>query len=249
MADILATIPIPSGITEADYVAVEPKIDAVRAFARIAYQGIFIADLHRDNFLFVSSNPLVLLGHSTNEVMKGGYHFLLDNAPSEDQDAMAEVVVATFNAQHTLKLNGLFEYSISCNFHFLLNNRPVLVNHKITPLALDAKGNVWLALCLVSHSSHNSIGHITATMDNSSTGFRYSFSEHCWVKQQSKVELSPDERTMLYLTAQGFTMREIGEQMFRSLDTVKMYRKRVFTKLGVSNITEALAYATSYHLL
>ena len=78
---------------------------------------------------------------------------------------------------------------------------------------------------------------------------RYSFDEHCWVSQNEQVELTQDERTMLYLTAQGYTMREIAEQMFKSVDTIKMYRKHVFAKLGVSNISEALVYATNYYLL
>ena len=42
---------------------------------------------------------------------------------------------------------------------------------------------------------------------------------------------------------------EIAAQMFRSFDTVKFYRRQIFEKLDVKNITEALALATNYGLL
>ena len=44
-------------------------------------------------------------------------------------------------------------------------------------------------------------------------------------------------------------MNQIGGRMFRSVDTEKMYRRHVFNKLGVSNISEAIAYAYSFNLI
>ena len=32
--------------------------------------------------------------------------------------------------------------------------------------------------------------------------------------------------------------------MFKSVETIKFYRRQVFSKLNVSNISEAIAYAT-----
>lgn len=248
-ADILNSIPSPRGITEADYEAVAPMIEAVRTIARVMYQGVFVADLNRNNFLYVSDSPLTLMGHQPEEVKEKGYRFLIEKVPQEEQGMMAELVSALFRTHHEKGLRENDTYTISCNFRFMIYGRPVLVNHKVTPLAKDSEGRVWLALCLVSHSAHNGPGHITATIGSSANSMRYSFDEHCWVSQNEQVELSQDERTMLYLTAQGYTMREIAEQMFKSVDTIKMYRKHVFAKLGVSNISEALVYATNYYLL
>ena len=44
-------------------------------------------------------------------------------------------------------------------------------------------------------------------------------------------------------------MKEIAEKMLRSFDTVKFYRRQIFEKLDVQNITEALSLATSYGLV
>ena len=247
--DILDSIPSPRGITDADYVAVAPMIEAVRTVARVTYQGVFVADLYRNNFLYVSDSPLALLGHPVEEVREKGYRLLIEKAPQDEQEMMAELVSALFRTHQEIGLRDDVTYTISCNFRFMVYGRPVLVNHKVTPLAKDSEGRVWLALCLVSHSAHNGPGHFTATIGSAENSFRYSFEEHCWVRQKEPVELIQDERTMLYLTAQGYTMREIAEQMFKSIDTIKMYRKHAFSKLGVSNISEALVYATNYYLL
>ena len=44
-------------------------------------------------------------------------------------------------------------------------------------------------------------------------------------------------------------MKEIAEKMLHSFDTVKFYRRQIFEKLDVQNITEALAFATNYGLV
>ncbi|MBQ9216032.1 MAG: helix-turn-helix transcriptional regulator [Prevotella sp.] len=63
------------------------------------------------------------------------------------------------------------------------------------------------------------------------------------------MTLKPEEKQILTLSAQGYTMKEIAGQMLRSFDTVKFYRRQIFEKLDVQNITEALSLATSYCLV
>jgi DNA-binding NarL/FixJ family response regulator len=58
------------------------------------------------------------------------------------------------------------------------------------------------------------------------------------------AQLTPQERTILELIAEGLTNRQIGERMFLAEKTVKNYVSNMFTKLGMSRRTEAAAYAT-----
>ena len=55
--------------------------------------------------------------------------------------------------------------------------------------------------------------------------------------------LTPQERNILDLIAEGLTNRQIGEQMFLAEKTVKNYVSNVLSKLGMSRRTEAAAYA------
>ena len=55
--------------------------------------------------------------------------------------------------------------------------------------------------------------------------------------------LTPQERNILDLIAEGLTNRQIGEQMFLAEKTVKNYVSNVLSKLGMSRRAEAATYA------
>ena len=68
--------------------------------------------------------------------------------------------------------------------------------------------------------------------------------------QQPLVDpLSPRELEVLQLIAQGFSNREICEQLFLAMDTVKGHNRRIFGKLGVKNRTKAVARARELALI
>ena len=68
--------------------------------------------------------------------------------------------------------------------------------------------------------------------------------------KQGLIEpLSQRELNVLELIAQGYSNREISEQLFIALDTVKGHNRRIFAKLGVRRRTEAVAKARSLDLI
>ena len=61
-------------------------------------------------------------------------------------------------------------------------------------------------------------------------------------------ELSSREQEVLALVALGLTNRDIASELYLSVDTVKTYVRRLFTKLGVSNRTQAATRAADFDL-
>lgn len=57
--------------------------------------------------------------------------------------------------------------------------------------------------------------------------------------------LTPREREILMLVAEGRGNQEIGERLGISLRTVKVHLANIFVKLGVNRRTEAVALAYS----
>jgi len=55
--------------------------------------------------------------------------------------------------------------------------------------------------------------------------------------------LTPQERHVLDLIAEGMTNRQIGDRLFLAEKTVKNYTSNLLAKLGMSRRTEAAAYA------
>jgi predicted ATPase/DNA-binding CsgD family transcriptional regulator len=68
-------------------------------------------------------------------------------------------------------------------------------------------------------------------------------------KQATSDSLTPRERDILRLIAEGLSNRDIADTLFFSLNTVKWYITQIYSKLGVTSRTQALAEAQQRHLL
>ena len=112
----------------------------------------------------------------------------------------------------------------------------------------DAELARRLALCTITQSARNTPGNIIMRMEKSPEYYEYSLTKKTWIKK-CDVSLTEIERDILHLSTQGYTMKEIAEKLCKSLDTIKTYKRRLFSKLEVKNITEALSFATNYNLL
>lgn len=207
---------------ELDYSRVDEYIRSAEAFSRSSYQSVYIIDYFRQNFLYVSPNPMFLCGLSPERVKELGYR---DIPVHERKD-----------------------WYISYDFHILNEGKKILINHKMTPLALTSDGRIWLSLCIVSASTHTEAGHIEMHHVGSSEYFEYNETTHRWIKKQMPT-LTDGEKSVLTLSIQGYTMSEIADKICLSPDTIKKYRKRIFEKLEVRNISEAIVAATNNKLL
>jgi len=62
-------------------------------------------------------------------------------------------------------------------------------------------------------------------------------------------DLSPREKEVLALTAEGFSSREIGKKLYISPKTVDTYRSRIMEKLGLTHRSELVRFALKVGLL
>jgi DNA-binding NarL/FixJ family response regulator len=61
--------------------------------------------------------------------------------------------------------------------------------------------------------------------------------------------LSPREREVLRLTAEGYDSREIGDRLYLSPKTIETYRQRGMEKLGLQHRADLIRYALRHGLL
>lgn len=235
-------------ISEEEYKKADLLIKVFDALARTTYQSIYIIDYYRRNFLYVSDNPLFLCGHTSEEVRELGYMFYLNHVPATEQNMLTEINKAGFNFFDKIPIEERLNYTISYDFHLKMNKKEILINHKLTPVLLANDGRIWLAACTVSLSAYNSPGHIELRKAGSTEYWIYSLEKHRWIENKGIV-LNEKEKDILTLSAQGYTMNEIADKLCLAIDTIKFYKRRLFDKMEVKNITEALSFATNYKLL
>ncbi|WP_312992917.1 response regulator transcription factor [Chryseobacterium flavum] len=232
-----------------DYSQAGDYLEAVKALSRTTYQSLYVINYQTKGFEYVSDNPLFLCGKTSKEVKKLGYAFYFQNVKAEDVEMLIKINEAGFKFYDTIPVHERKLYSISYDF-YLINSRKnlMLVNHKLTPMFLTEQGQVWKALCVVSLSSNNSSGNVVLSKDGSDEIWKYDLAADAWERSE-KIKLSSREYEILSLHASGRTINEIAEKLFITADTVKFHRKKLFEKIGVGNIAEALAYAKTNKLL
>lgn len=224
-------------------------LEVVKAFARLTYESVYLIDYTNMSFEYVSENPLFLCGHSAEEVLQLGYEFYFRNVPEKDLALLTLVNEVGFDFYAQLPSAERKLYSITYDFHLVSKEgRHILINHKLTPLFLTPDGKMWKAMCLVSLSHHQEAGNARIYKQGSGEMWELIADKKIWRKTEKPV-LTERETEVLRLHAQGLTIQQIADKLFVVPDTVKYYRRKIFERLEVSSIVEALSYAVNSKLI
>ncbi|NII80979.1 MULTISPECIES: response regulator transcription factor [unclassified Pedobacter] len=224
-------------------------MEAIKAFARLTYESVYVIDYEKMAFEYVSENPLFLCGYSPNEVLDLGYEFYFKNVPEKDLALLSLINEAGFDFFAKLTDGEKKHYSITYDFHLInQEGKPTLINHKLTPLFLTGEGKMWKAMCIVSISHHQQAGNIYIYKQGTDELWALNIESKIWHKSE-KPKLSKREIEILQLHAQGLTINQIAEKIFVAPDTVKYYRRRIFERLEVSNMVEALSRAVNSKMI
>lgn len=223
--------------------------EVIYAFERTTYSSIYTIDYEKQTFEFVSENPLFLCGHSVDEVRQMGYGFYYKNVEPEDLNLLIKVNQVGFDFFEKIPVSDRKKYTISYDFHLKSDsNRSILVNQKLTPMILTESGKIWKALCIVSLSTEKKSGNIKIVKSGYNHISYYDLHDGRW-KSVEAIVLSEREKEILRLSIRGFTINDIASEIFLSSETVKFHRKKLFRKLDVSNMPEAIFYAANNKLL
>lgn len=243
--------PINPGIEipDSDYVQTDICVAMAEALARNTNHSLYIIDYNRKNFLYVSSNPLFLCGRTPEEVQQKGYAFYFEVVSPDELKRLMEINEAGFRFYYNQPAEKRLNLSIEYDFHICMSeSHRHLIHHKLTPILLNAKGDIWLALCSVSLSPRKDIGEVILTDCTCADRYVYSFEGRRWRKQPELI-LSDREKEILQLSVKGLSNAEIGETLFIDANTVKFHKKKLFEKLHTENITETVGLAANLRLI
>jgi DNA-binding NarL/FixJ family response regulator len=111
---------------------------------------------------------------------------------------------------------------------------------------LTSDGKLWKAICIVSLSTNKNSGNIIVS--GKGEVFKYDLPENVW-RTSEKIKLSEREKEIINFSTRGYTIAEIADAIFVSPDTVKFHRRKLFEKLDVSNISDAIMFTISNNLI
>lgn len=244
-----APVQFDAVINEIDYIKAQPIIKSLDAITRACGTSLYVIDYFKRDFLYVSPSSLFLNGYSAFEIQQMGYNYYEKMVPENDLRLLLEINKAGFLFYYNLPVEDRLSYTISYDFHiFNKTRKKQLINHKLTPILLNEKGQLWLALCIVSTSTKTASREISITNTENSIEYIYSRESGRW-KEKEPIELSEREIEILRLSAQGCINKDIADIICVDINTVKYHKKNIFQQLNVRNINEAIAYANNKKLV
>ena len=220
---------------------------ALKAFARSTYKGICVIDFSRNDFLYVSDSMVSIFGEDKDKILEYGCDIYSMKLPTEELKTFLEINTNGFKFLNNIPTNEITEYTISYDIHIIKGGKKQLFHHCLTPMLLTEDGKTWLALCTFSPSAGKKIGHVRVQKSGDSLFYEYDLLKHRW-EEKITTQITDKEREILLLSMQGYTMNEISTRLCKSIDTIKLYKRMLFTKLDVKNITEAISHALNYRL-
>jgi len=238
-----------NNISDEDQKQTADYLEPIKAFARTTYKSIYVIDYQAKGFEYVSDNPLFLCGHTSEEVKEMGYAFYFKYVLEPDLNLLLKINTVGFEFYSNIPLEERKYHTISYDYHLKnQEGKVILINQKLTPMFLTKEGKIWKALCIISLSNEQEAGNITIFKKGGNKIFKYDLDGDFW-KAEEKISLTSREKEVLQFSSRGFTINEVAEAIFVSPDTVKFHRRKLFEKLEVVNISEAIVCATNNNLI
>lgn len=236
-----------TGVTEEDYRNAGLRLEGLRAMERLSNRKFYVIDYFRKTFLYVSEGFADFCGLPREYIKRLGFDLYVKHVPEDDLRMLLEINRQQFKLLGSFTPDDAEEYKICCDFCFECHGHRQIIYHQLTPFAMK-DGRVWLALCSASMSSSTNSGNVVIVKGDSSICYDFNLCTKNW-KDKRKIRLSRMERDVIMLSACGMTVQGISQYLCRSLDAVKSCKRKLFKKLCVKSISEAITYAMNHHLL
>ncbi|MDR0892850.1 MAG: helix-turn-helix transcriptional regulator [Mediterranea sp.] len=202
-------------------------------------------DRKNDRIIYLSDGLLELHKAEIEAFVDINWDEYLSNYLTSRPDLVTKALKKSqkFIEESETKASEKRKYSILCTVPFVKNDK-VLVNHSSTPLFMkEEEVRYWLH-CL-THTPQN---HQGIYLRKEGSKYYWRCTDEKWDRLKQDI-LNRREKAILSLSMQGYNVDEIAELLQRSGNTIKDNRKRMFQKLGVNNILEAVTLANIHKLL
>lgn len=239
-----------TGITEdidrEEYAHLNLLFDSLDAAARLTNASLFVINFAKQTMVYRTEKLLFLDGVTQLDIQRESAIPYWSLIYEDDLDIMLESRRAYFNLFQQFDAKQRLAHTYIIDYRIELRRRAYVICQKFTPLKLRPDGKIWLGLFCITNSTHNACEHIAVFGE----GFRYTYD---FAKKQfspfaEKMELTLMEKAILVRASKGLTTEQIADDLRRSVNTIKTHKRRLFDKLHVSSMNEAIGFTYNYDL-
>lgn len=245
--DLLFTSNISTHIAVDNNESYKQIFDTIDAMVRLTNSSVFIIDFSINEIIY-KSRKLEFINESTPKDEKRSnenpYWALMHE---NDYQIMLETRHAYLQLFACFSLEQKLNHTYIIDFRIWINNRPYFISQKLTPLKLTEQGELLLGLFNVTTCPNKKCEHIVVFGD--SFRYVYDFNQKAFTHFEGNLGLTIIEKAILLRAAKGLTTETIAEELCKSVNTIKTQKQKLFKKLHVNNINEAITFVNNYGLL
>lgn len=232
------------GTTLANYDAFRSQIDAA---SRVTGQTLFIIDFDAHKLIY-KSEQLLYVDEATSADVKrecaNPYWAIVSESTLEKLVSIKEnYIIAGRDVTDDDYVNhiNIIDYPI------IIRGHELYITQKFTPLVMRDDGITKIGLFTICHSNKSKMDSFIIVP--SGVRFMFDFNKNTYTEYNLDASLTIAEKAILHRARMGMTTAEIANNLYISVNTVKTHKLKIFKKLNVNTITEALAVVGNYLLI
>lgn len=238
-----ATIPA----NELSQIEIDAMINAVDAQARVNGTSSIVIDFDKHEMLYRTDELIYIDEVSINDVKRpctNPYWSLI----SDETLSFLLTVRNAFELLDGLLYKKEYAHHIcTIDYPIILKGREIFIHQKFTPLYLRPDGITKIGLFSFSNSSKKKLDSMIITP--SGKRLKFDIGKKTYSEFDLGLVLSSVEKAVLQRAKKGMSSEEIATDLGISVNTIKTHRMRIFKKLNVTSINEALTIISNYQLM
>ncbi len=233
-----------SYISEEEYTVVDSYCKLLDTVSRVTRQSIYLVDFYKGRITYISENPIILAGISPKEIKELNKNFNEKKISEEENRMIIKITAEWLKFMENIPVEEKCLYSVKYDYE--INN--IILNVCMSPAFLSKEGRPWLVLCNSMISTNATSGNVIISKEKTSKIWKFCFKQDKW-EESNCISFSEIEKEVLRLSLQGKKEKEICREIYRSIDGLKSMKKKIFKKMEVANITEAVSYAINHGVI
>lgn len=227
--------------------SIDSIIKGIDAYARLTNSTCFVIDFDTHKMLYQSDKMLYLDDIFFSDRQRECENPYWAHVTEETLNALLQIKDKYPLVGQTMDLTDYRTHICTIDYPIIIKKQEFFINQKFTPLVMRSDGITKIGLFIVSPSTCNHMESFIITQ--SKIRYRFDFKVGVYKSFDLDASLSIVEKVILQRVQKGLTIEEIADNLNLSVSTIKTHRMRIFKKLLVKSMPEALTVIGNYHLL
>lgn len=226
---------------------IDSMIKGVDSFTKLTNATCFVIDFDMHKLIYRSEKMLYLDDISISDRQRECENPYWAHVTDETLDNLLQIRNKYPHVGRNIDFDDYSIHVCTIDYPITIKKHEFFTNQKFTPLVMRSDGITKIGLFIIGPSTCDHMESFIIT--HSQIRYRFDFKAGIYKTFDLDRTLSTMEKVILLHVQKGLTIEEIADNLNLSVSTIKTHRMRIFKKLQVSTMPEALTVIGNYHLI